>query len=150
MLMSAILSSEICHPDVFVVDLGKDLMEHGLDAIVGCHAGVQGEGGWAGRTKKKFCLPGVKTTPCGIELRRKVFSHRPRKPLNPSPLTQGPHSPSESWVGAAHGWTVTTAWAGPWPVLWRMRRGGDFFNLNLKFTPTGSQTQDLRSATRAN
>jgi hypothetical protein len=63
MLMSAILSSEICHPDVFVVDLGKDLMEHGLDAIVGCHAGVQGEGGWAGRTKKKILPAGGKDHP---------------------------------------------------------------------------------------
>ena len=32
------------------------------------------------------------------------------------------------------------------PVLWPWDRRGDFFNLSLKFTPTGSRTQDLRSA----
>ena len=32
------------------------------------------------------------------------------------------------------------------PVLWPWDRRGDFFNHNLKFAPTGSRTQDLRSA----
>jgi hypothetical protein len=32
------------------------------------------------------------------------------------------------------------------PVLWPWDRRGDFFNLSLKFAPTGSRTQDLRSA----
>ena len=31
-------------------------------------------------------------------------------------------------------------------VLWAWGRQEDFFNLNLKFAPTGSRTQDLRSA----
>jgi hypothetical protein len=39
---------------------------------------------------KKLGLRGLKTTPCGIELRRKVFSHWPRKPPNFSPLLPPP------------------------------------------------------------
>ena len=31
-------------------------------------------------------------------------------------------------------------------VLWHRGQRGDFFNLSLKFAPTGSRTQDLRSA----
>ena len=34
-------------------------------------------------------------------------------------------------------------------VLWHGGRQEDFFNPSLKFAPTGSRTQDLRSATEA-
>ena len=35
-------------------------------------------------------------------------------------------------------------------VLWRVGKQGDFiFNLCLKFAPTGSRTQDVRSAIEA-
>jgi hypothetical protein len=48
--------------------------------------------------KKKLGLRGVKTAPLGIVLKKKVFSHKPRKSPNPGPIhTQG---------------TVTCEWAG--------------------------------------
>jgi hypothetical protein len=63
--------------------------------------------------------------PTGIVLKKKVFSHRPRKFPNPRPIhTQGDVN------------LFTYA------LVWGER--GDFFTLSLKFAPTGVRTQDLR------
>ena len=76
---------------------------------------------------------GGKDLPHGIVLRRKPSHTGRENPRIPAPTrTRGP-SPCEL------GRTLH--------VLWTWGRRGDFFNLNLKFTRTGSRTQDLRSAT---
>ena len=83
--------------------------------------------------KKNWTCEGM-TTPRHC-IKKKTFSRRPRKPPNPCPtLTQ------------RHRRLVRTGRSldlcfGVWD------RRGDFFNASLKFAPTGSRTQDLRSAT---
>jgi hypothetical protein len=36
---------QFCHPSVRIVDLGEDLIGHGLDVVSGCHGGTWEEGG---------------------------------------------------------------------------------------------------------
>ena len=82
-----------------------------------------------------------KTRPAGGYDGPRVFheeegsSHTDRENPEPRPiLTQEVPSPCENRAGAFH------------CTLAHGDGQGDFFNLSLKFAPTGSRTQDLRSA----
>jgi hypothetical protein len=87
-----------------------------------------------------------RVVPCGIILRRNVFSHRPRKLLNSSPpLHRGHRSLREGQVSATHQ-TV----AGPGLSLYfENERRGSFFNPGRNSLPTGDWTRDQRGADRS-
>jgi hypothetical protein len=96
---------------------------------------------------KKTRPAGGKTAPCGILLRRKVFSRRPRKLSNPSPpLHRGLRSPREGRVSATH---RTVARPGLSLCFENEERRGSFFNPGQNSLPTGDWTRDLRSADRS-
>ena len=66
-------------------------------------------------------------------IKKKTFSRRPRKLLNPCPtLTQRHHRPMRTDRSL--------------DLCFGVGQTRGFFNPSLKFAPMGSQTQDLRSA----
>ena len=83
-----------------------------------------------------------KTRPAGGRNPRALYKRRPltQAEKTPEPL---PHP----YMGGA----VTLVSAGRYLpfVLWHGGMRGDFFNPSLKFAPTRSRTQDLRSVTEA-
>ena len=84
---------------------------------------------------KKNSTGGVKTAPAALQIRRRIFSPSRENPRTPDPTLTRCLSVVQVRIGPVA------------PQCFGYGDGrGDFFNLILKFAPTGSRTQDLRSA----
>ena len=85
----------------------------------------------------KKTWPGVKTAPAALQIRRRIFSPGRENPRTPTPTLTRWLSIAQVRIGPV-----------PPPALVMGMDEGIFFNLSLKFAPTGNRTQDLRSAAK--